>query len=91
MIGIQNPSSIDKESTAFLPCIILHEASFPSFTSQRNKKQRFKKISFKGLYKIPIPQDSLIQACDNNNNNNNNNNQEPITDPVMIHCLLGTN
>ena len=43
------------------------------------------------MYKIPIPQDSLIQACDNNNNNNNNNNQEPITDPVMIHCLLGTN
>ena len=42
MIGIQNPSSIDKESTAFLPCIILHEASFTSFTSQRNKKQRFK-------------------------------------------------
>ena len=27
MIGIQNPSSIDKESTAFLPYIILHEAS----------------------------------------------------------------
>ena len=42
MIGIQNPRSIDKESTAFLPCIILHEASFTSFTSQRNKKQRFK-------------------------------------------------